>query len=106
MLEVIDLLRNLVVAVRILGKHAHKVGNVFAETLAKVFHRVVGVLHHVVQQGSHHRVGLQSKFDQRNTCHRYRMGDIGDAALPDLFRVSLSSQVVGGLDARNLIGRQ
>ena len=106
MLEVIDLLRNLVVSVRILGQHAHKVGNVFAKTLAKVFHRIVGVLYHVVQQGSHHRVGLQSKFDQRDTCHGYRVGDIGDAALPDLFRVSLGSQVVGGLDARNLIGRQ
>ena len=105
-LEVIDLLRNLVVAVRILGQHAHQVGNVFAKTLAKVFHRVIGVLHHVMQQGSHYRVGLQSKFDQRDTCHGYRVGDIGDAALPDLFRVSLGSQVIGCLDARNLIGRQ
>ena len=105
-LEVVDLLRNLVVAVRILGQHAHQVRHVFAETGTKVFHRVVGVLHHVVKQRCHHGIGLQSKFDQRNTRHGYRVGDIWDAALSDLFRVRLGCQVVGGLDARDIVSRQ
>ena len=102
-LEVVNLLRYLVVAVRILGQDSYQVSHIFAETHTKVLHCHISVLHHIVQQSRHHGIGLEAQFDQRNTRHGYRVRDIWDATLSDLFRVSLGSQFEGCLDARNII---
>ena len=57
LLEVVYLLRYLVVTVVLLGQYAHQESNVLAERLTDILDGQVGILHHIVQQGSDDGVG-------------------------------------------------
>ena len=59
-----------------LRQAVHDLGDLLAEHILYIFHRVLGVLHHIVQQSRTNRCGPQSHLAANNTCHGYRVHDV------------------------------
>ena len=82
LLEVFGLRRSLVAedAPGDLRQPAHELGNLGAEDVPYVLHRVVRVLHHVVQQGGADGGGAQPDLRADDAPHGYGVQDVGLAA--------------------------
>ena len=73
--EILCLCRSLVAedTARNLSKPFHQLGYLLAEVLLNVLHRIVGVLHHVVQQSGTYGGGAKADFLTGNLGHGYWM---------------------------------
>ena len=71
--------------------------HLFAKLLLDVLQRAVGVLHHVVEQAGHHRLGIHAKAHQ-DSRHRQGVDDVGLPRAALLLPVLLLGQAVGGLN--------
>jgi len=91
LLEVLGLCRSAVAedAARNLGQSIDNLCHLRSEEVLDVLHRIVGVFHHIVQQGSADGGGTQADFGARNLCHGDGVHDIrfARAALHALVRL-------------------
>ena len=76
--EVLRLRRGLAAehAARYLGEAVHDLGDFLAEEVLDVLHGVVGVLHHVVQQGRADGGGAHADFVHHDARHGQRVHDV------------------------------
>ena len=88
-----------------LGQAIDQLGGGLAEALGDLRLADVGVLHDVVEERGHQRLGVEVPVgDQLGD--RHRMGDVGLAADAELPFVGTGREVVGGFDATDVFGPQ
>jgi len=75
------------------GQPVHKGSNFAAEFLFNLLKRNVGILHHIMQQGSHDRFRIHSQL-RHNGCDRERMNDIRLAGLTELSGMFFLCQLI------------
>jgi len=88
-----------------LGHAIHQFGGDLAEAVGNLLLGDGGVLHHVVQQAGHQRLGVQVPVGE-DFRHRQRMGDVGLAGDAELPGVGVGAEVVGGFDALDVLRLQ
>lgn len=98
--EVLGLHRGLVAedAARYLCEALHELRYLVAEVLADVVDGVVGVLHHVVEQGGAYRRGAKPYLAARYARHGYGVQYVGLARAAAHAAVGLFGKAVGTLD--------
>ena len=79
LLEVLCLCRSPVAedATGYLGQSVHNLGDFRAEYVLYVFHGIVRIFYHIVQQGGTNGCRPQTYFGADNLCHSKRMHDVG-----------------------------
>ena len=96
-LEILSLCRSLVSkdSTTDFGESVNDLGNLFAEDIADIFYGVVGIFHHIVQQGCTDAGRTESHFLAGYLSHGDRVHDIGFARKTAHSFVRLSGEVEG-----------
>ena len=77
------------------GEAVDEGGYLFAEEVFDILHRVVGIFHHVVEQGGAYRFIAQTYLRDHYPGHRHGVEDIGFAAPPPHVLVGFCGEVEG-----------
>ena len=86
-----------------LCQSVHYLCNLRAEQVVDVLHRIIGILHHVVQQCSADGGAAQSDLAHHDLCHGERVHDIRLTAKPAHAVVRLVGKAERLLDALNVL---
>ena len=95
LLIVVQLLRHIVIALFLLRHHIHEEGHIITEHVAYLVNGVVGVFHHIVQEGAYDGVDIQTQLLRRYSCHSHRVYNIRCATLAILILMGFLGKGIG-----------